>query len=300
MRKDANKIAITEGWLAIVGNTLLFGLKYWAGITTGSIALIADAWHTLTDSVSSAIVIISAKISQRPADEEHPFGHGRADLVSSVIIGVLLIVIGFEFVLKSIEQLKGGEAVVFGKLAIIVTIISIIIKEILAQYAFWGARKTKSAILKADGWHHRTDALSSVIVLVGIFIGRFYWWIDGVLGITIALMIFYAAYEILRDSTNRLMGEIPDDELILEINKIIANLQLDICPHHFHMHKYGNHIELTFHILLEPKQSLEDAHEIASKIENTLREQLEIEATIHMEPTNKKGLGEHLRKTTHQ
>lgn len=299
MKNDSNKLAIKEGWLAIIGNTLLFGLKYWAGIVTGSVALIADAWHTLTDTVSSAIVIISAKVSNTPADKEHPFGHGRADLVSSVIIGVLLFVIGFEFILKSIAQLKGGETVVFGKVALIVTIVSIIVKELLAQYAFWAARKTDSAILKADGWHHRTDALSSIIVLIGIFLGKFFWWIDGVLGILIALMIFYAAYEIMRDSVNRLMGETPDDKLILKINQLIVNLEMDVCPHHFHIHKYGNHSELTFHILLSPNISLEEAHNQANKIEQAIRTELNIESTIHMEPTNKPGLKNHLLQEKH-
>ncbi len=297
MNSQKSKIknyALIEGWMSIIGNTLLFGLKYWAGIVTGSVALIADAWHTLTDTVSSVIVIISAKISNSPADEEHPFGHGRADLVSSVIIGVLLFVIGFEFILKSIVQLKGGEEVIFGKVALIVTIVSIIVKELLAQYAFWAARKTDSAILKADGWHHRTDALSSVIVLIGIFLGKFFWWIDGVLGIIIALMIFYAAYEIMRDSANRLMGETPDDKLILKINQLTTELEMDVCPHHFHMHKYGNHTELTFHILLPPEISLEAAHDQANKIEHAIRDQLNIEATIHMEPTNKTRLKKHL------
>lgn len=286
--------ALKEGWLSIFANSILFGLKYWAGVATGSIALIADAWHTLTDSVSSIIVIIGAKISDKPADNEHPFGHGRADLVSSVIIGVLLVFIAFEFVLKSINQLKGGEQVIFGTLAIVVTIISIIVKELLAQYAFWAGKKIDSPILKADGWHHRTDALSSVIVLIGILLGRYFWWIDGVLGLIVACLILYAAYEILRDSSNRLLGEIPSDKLILEINKITKELKLDVCPHHFHMHKYGGHIEMTFHILLAPNLSLEEAHNQANLIENALRQKLNIEATIHMEPTNKPGLENHV------
>jgi cation diffusion facilitator family transporter len=87
MNKQNKNYSLIEGWLSIVVNTLLFGLKYWAGIVTGSVALIADAWHTLSDSISSVVVIISSKISNKPADKEHPFGHGRADLVSSIIIG---------------------------------------------------------------------------------------------------------------------------------------------------------------------------------------------------------------------
>jgi cation diffusion facilitator family transporter len=284
-----------EGWISIIGNIILFVLKYWAGIVTGSVALIADAWHTLTDSVSSMVVIISAYISKKPADKDHPFGHGRADLVSSIIIGMLLIMIGFEFILKSIEQLQSGTAVNFGTLAIVVTIISILVKEGMAQYAFWAALKTNSPILKADGWHHRTDALSSVIVLIGILLGRFYWWIDGILGIIVALLIFYAAYQILKESIDRLMGEIPDDKLILQINKITRELHMDVCPHHFHMHKYGDHIEMTFHILLPPHITLEEAHRKANTIEETIREHMNIEATIHMEPNNKPDLIKHLK-----
>jgi cation diffusion facilitator family transporter len=296
MKNKKPNYTLIEGWLSIVGNTLLFGLKYWAGIATGSLALIADAWHTLTDSISSVIVVISSRVSNKPADEEHPFGHGRADLVSSVIIGVILAVIGFEFILKSIEHLKDGDKVLFGTLAYTVTIISIVVKELMAQYAFWAAKKTDSPLLKADGWHHRTDALSSALVLAGIVLGNYFWWMDGVLGLLIAAMIFYAAYEILRDSINRLLGEIPSDKLILEINKITMDLGLDVCPHHYHLHKYGDHIEMTFHILLAPDLSLEAAHTQTNLIEKTIREKMGIEATIHMEPTNKPGLKKHLSK----
>ncbi|MDA3891906.1 MAG: cation diffusion facilitator family transporter [Salinivirgaceae bacterium] len=296
VNKTDENYTIIQGWVSILANTLLFGLKYWAGAATGSVALIADAWHSLTDTISSVIVIVSGKVSQMPADDDHPFGHGRADLISSVIIGVLLSFIGFEFIIESIAQLKGGEKVIFGKVAIIVTIISIIINEMLTQFAFWAGRKMDSPLLKADGWHHRTDALSSVVVLIGIFLGKYFWWIDGALGLIIAGMIFYAAYEILRDAINRLLGEIPDDELILKIHKITADLNFDVCPHHFHMHKYGNHIEMTFHILLAPELSLEQAHDQANLIEKDIRDKLDIEATIHMEPTNKPGLKNHLSK----
>lgn len=283
MKKKRNLVLI-EGWLSICGNTILFALKLWVGLITGSVALTADAWHTLTDSISSGIVIFSAWVSRKPPDEEHPFGHGRTDLVSSVIIGVLLLMIGFEFIIKAVEQLKSGDSVHYGLLAIIVTIVSIVTKELMAQFAFWGARKTKNPILKADGWHHRTDALSSVVVLIGILCGSFFWWIDGVLGILVALMIFYASFEILRDSINRLIGEIPDTDLLQSVHTIIEDLQLDVQPHHFHLHRYGDHIELTFHIIIDPDLSLKQAHDRANRIEKELREQLDIEATIHMEP----------------
>lgn len=275
-----------EGWVSVTGNSILFAFKLWVGLITGSVALTADAWHTLTDSISSGIVIASSWMSRKPADEEHPFGHGRADLISSVIIGVLLLMIGFEFIIKAVGQLRSGESVHYGMLAVIVTVLSIGGKELMAQFAFWGARQTRNTLLTADGWHHRTDALSSVVVLVGIFCADFFWWIDGVLGILVSLMIFYASYEILRDSINRLIGEKPEMELMQSIRELIDELKLDVHPHHFHLHRYGDHVELTFHIIMDPDLCLKDAHDRAHRIENELRSQLDIEATIHMEPRN--------------
>lgn len=281
--KDTNWTLI-EGWVSICGNILLFFLKLWVGLITGSVALTADAYHTLTDSISSGIVIVSGWLSRKPADEKHPFGHGRSDLISSVIIGVLLALIGFEFMLKSVEQIQSGAGVDYGKAAIIVTVLSILVKELMAQFAFWAGRKSDSTILKADGWHHRTDALSSVVILIGILCGSFADWIDGALGILVSLMIFYASYEILRDSVSRLIGETPDRKVVDKIEALIVKMDLDVQPHHFHLHRYGDHVELTFHLTMDGDLTLEQAHDQAHRIEQALRDQMRIEATIHMEP----------------
>ena len=282
-RKGVN-LVLAEGVLSVTGNIILFGLKLWVGLITGSVALTADAWHTLTDSISSAIVIFSSWASNRPADEKHPFGHGRTDLICSVIIGVLLVMIGVEFIFKSLDQFTKGDRVVFGWAAISVTVLSITVKEGMAQFAFWAGKKTGSPTLRADGWHHRTDALSSIIILIGIFCSDLFWWIDGAMGILVALFIFYAAFEILRDAINRLIGEPPDPEILHDVTKIVKELSPDLDPHHFHLHRYGEHIELTFHIGMAKEFTLEKAHDITHEIEQTLREQMKIEATIHMEP----------------
>ena len=285
VKNNNNRLAFIEGWLSIIVNILLFILKYWAGVVTGSVAIIADAWHTLSDYVTSIIVIVGAKASNKPPDEEHPFGHGRAEIIGSVIIGVLLAVVGFDFILESVDKLKGGEGTQFGTIALVVTILSIVMKEGMAQFAFWAARKTKSKSLKADGWHHRSDAFSSVVILIGIFLGPYFWWMDGAMGIIIAFLLFYGTYEILKDAIGTLLGQDADKELIKEV-KIIASqcCQSDLNLHHFHLHNYGNHQELTFHIELDGEQSLEYSHKIASKIERKIKEDLNITATIHMEP----------------
>lgn len=274
-----------EGWISIAGNILLFALKYWAGIVSNSIAIIADAWHTLSDSISSVIVLVGVMISRKPADREHPFGHGRVELIASVIVGVLLAVIGFEFIVKGIEKLKNREQAAYGIIAIIVTVISIVLKEALAQFAFWTGRKTNLKSLSADGWHHRSDAISSLVILAGIFLGKYFWWIDGVLGIIVGFLIFHASYRILKEGISPLIGEEPDKEIIDKIKKIsnqVAGAETEM--HHFHIHRYGHHTEITFHIRLPKNYNLDKVHNIATNIEVNIKEELNIEATIHTEP----------------
>lgn len=286
-KKNGNNstLAYIEGWGSIVLNLILFAYKFWAGTVTGSIAILADAWHTLSDSFTSVVVVVSAKASSMPPDREHPFGHGRAELLGSIIIGLLLVVVAFNFIVDSIHRLKGGEGTAFGVIAIVATSVSVVAKEGMAQFAFWAAKKTGSATLKADGWHHRSDAISSLVLLGGIFLGKYFWWIDGAMGIILAILIMYVAYEILKDSMDSFIGEAPDNvfkEQIIKIAEEISGKNLGI--HHMHIHKYGDHTELTFHIRLEKTMALEDAHRVASSIESAIREKMQVESTIHMEP----------------
>lgn len=286
MNQKNTKYAVIEGWLSLFSNLLLFGLKFWVGIISGSVAVIADAWHTLSDSLTSIILLIAIRISKKPADENHPFGHGRAEIIASLIIGVLLSVIAFNFLVDSIKRMSDHQSANFGTLVIIVTIISIVVKELLAQYALWAYKKTKLNSLKAEAWHHRSDAISSVIILIGILIGKNFWWLDSVLGIMVALLIFYASYEVIRDAISPLMGEKPDKNLQNKIKNLISReTDVEVHFHHLHIHNYGNHAEITFHIMLPPHISLAEAHIITEKIESSIRKEMNYEATIHMEPS---------------
>jgi cation diffusion facilitator family transporter len=284
-RNKKNRYGYQEGIISIIANLVLFGVKYWAGIVTGSLALMADAWHTLSDSASSVIVVGSVKLASRKPDDRHPFGHGRYQQIASIFIAFMLGIIAYEFLTSSIVKFRNHELTHFGTLAIVVTIISVVAKEGLAQYAYWTYRKTGFETLKADGWHHRSDALSSAVVLIGILLGRRFWWIDSVLGFLISLMLFYAVFEIIRSSVDKLLGEQPENQLIREINELIKRVSdIEICPHHFHLHTYGDHRELTFHILLDGSLDIATGHEIANRIEKAIREEMDIEATIHVEP----------------
>ncbi|MGD2090683.1 MAG: cation diffusion facilitator family transporter [Candidatus Aminicenantes bacterium] len=285
MKKKTASLAYLEGWLSIVINVLLFGLKYWAGIVTHSVAIIADAWHSLSDSLSSIVLLVGVKAATKPADKKHPFGHGRVELIASIIIGFLLVIVGFNFFMEAISKLSKHETADFGTFAVVVVAVSVVLKEGIAQFSFWASRQTGSQVLKADGWHHRSDAISSLVILAGIFSGKYFWWIDGVLGILIAVLILYAAYDILKEGINPLLGEHPDEELVSRIKEIADRFAPSaVDAHHIHCHCYGRHRELTFHIYLDGTMSLNDSHAIADKIETTIRKELDIEATIHVEP----------------
>ncbi len=285
MDNHKTRFSYTEGWLSIGINVVLFILKYTVGILYGSIAIIADAWHSLSDSITSIIIILSTRISKKPPDKEHPFGHERINLIASIIIGVLLFTVAFNFFESSLKKLISKQGATYGIWAILVIIVSILVKEGLARYAFFTFRKTGLEMLKADAWHHRSDALSSLIVLIGILLGRFFWWIDGILGIIISIIIMYTAYEVFKESIGPILGESPDEELIKYVKRIcnevsdIGNLH----AHHFHIHNYGTHKELTFHLVFPKDMSIEDCHRIATSIEKRIKKELNIDTTIHLE-----------------
>ena len=280
-----SKLGYREGLVSVILNLLLFVLKYYAGIASASLALIADAWHTLSDSLTSLVVILGIKLSSKKPDKEHPFGHGRWEQISALIIAILLALVGVEFMKDAIAKLRGHEAADFGWLAYLATVASIVLKEGLARYAFFIARKTGNAAVKADGWHHRSDALSSLMVLAGLFLSPYFWWIDSVLGMLISFMLFYAAYGIIREAVNKILGEEPSEEVIGKVEQIVkAEMGNVAYPHHYHIHHYGDHIEFTFHIKVPGEETVEEAHRKATLIEMQIKTELKIDATIHIEP----------------
>jgi len=285
---NKEKAQVFEGVLSVIINAALFAAKLWVGMIIGSIALVADAWHTLSDSLTSIFVVISAKLASRKPDKEHPFGHGRWELIATIIIAFVLGLIGFEFLVSSIERFLNKTSVVYGTMALVVTIASIVIKELLAQCAFYIGRKTKNPVVAADGWHHRSDSLSSVIVLIGITVSIFaaeLWWMDSVLGMFCAVVIFYAAIKIMKESVTKILGEEPDQELIDQLNTEVCKIYGDnLKLHHFHLHNYISQKELTLHIMLGNTMTIEEGHQIATVIENMINEQFNIVTTIHVEP----------------
>ncbi len=279
------RLAYYEGYISIVINLVLFLLKFLVGRKVNSVAMVADAWHTLSDCLTSIIVVVGFWIASRPADSRHAFGHGRSESIASIIIGTLLAVVGFNFLYESIVKLIQGQGMGFSRLAVIVFGVSAVMKEALAQFAFWTARKTGAGSLRADAWHHRSDAVASVLIVAGVLFSQKLWWLDGVLGIGVSLLILHASYDIIRSSASYLMGEAPSGEKVDRVHSQVRKEfpQLDGI-HHVHVHQYGDHHEVTAHLTVPGTMSVDEAHNIASRIEEIVEQEFNGDATVHVEP----------------
>lgn len=281
-----SKYMIIEGIVSVIINVLLFAFKYIVGMLTGSLSIMADAWHSLSDCISSIIVIIGGVFSKKPADKEHPFGHGRIELITSFIVGIMLVFIGYSFFSEAIKNILNKKTASFTIIAIVAMIVSIVVKELLAQYSLWGYRKSGSKSLYADAWHHRSDSITSIIILVGILVGKNLWWMDSVLSILVSLVIFYAAFNVIKSSIEPLIGEYPSEDIIKDINSIANELNINNDNsnlHHFHIHTYGDHTEITFHMRFPKDMTVEEAHDKVSVLEKSIRDKMNMESTIHIE-----------------
>ena len=197
----------------------------------------------------------------------------------------VLAVVGVNFLVESVQKLIDRGTAEFGVLAIVVFAVSALTKEAIARYSFWAAKKTGYKALMADAWHHRSDAIASILILVGVFVGRYLWWIDGVLGVAVALLILYAAFDIMRDSIGPILGEAADDKLISRLDLLAEkHMPGEHELHHVHVHRYGDHTEITLHVRTNGSRSLDEVHDQVTQLERAIRDEMNAESTIHCEP----------------
>lgn len=282
---DYKKLGMLAIWFSLIGNTILFAVKMYAGIQADSIAMIADSWHTMSDSLSSIVVMFGFWLASKPADKEHPYGHGRMESIASIILATMLAMIGLENLIESSSRLFTDKRPDFSTLAIIIFSATIVVKELMAQFSVRIGKKINSESLIADGWHHRSDAITTVIIVVAAIFGSDYYWIDGVLGIVVSVVLFYISYKILKKSVNNMLGTQPQFAIQQDIMQIAKEVNPAITSlHHFKLHEYGDHKELSFDIRLPAEMSVRNAHAIADTLEQMVYYRLQIKATVHIEP----------------
>jgi len=282
------KYGYLEATISIIGNILIFFVKLFLGIFINSIALIADGVHSLSDVSTSGVVIFGFRIAQKKPDKEHPYGHGRAEYIATLIIAILLILVGIGFIQQSIERIINLETIQHGEYAIIISIIVIItaiLKELMARYSNAIAKKIKSDVLKADAWHHRSDAISSIGVAIGIVGARYGFPIlDPIFGIIVSVIIIYVGINLVRTVSNFLIGQSPDQELIKQIKSIAQKTDNVMGIHDVSIHDYGTTKILTIHAEVDSNLPLNEAHKIADNLENNIHIKTSYSTIIHLDP----------------
>ena len=279
------RIGKFQGWVSVIINGILFIIKMGLSLVVGSISLLADAIHTLSDLISSAVVIWGFNEAEKPADEDHPYGHGRAEYIATLIIAILLAVAGIEFIESSISRLMNPEPIVSEWWMIGLIGLTILLKELTARYGEFLSQKIASGTLDADAWHHRTDAISSLLVLGAMIAGRYgYYQVDGWAGLGVALFIMWTGFEIAKSAIDDLLGKPPTEDEIKEVRHSVEHIKGVLGAHDIAIHSYGKDKYISIHIEIDGNESPASAHDISENVENTLKEKLGISPTVHVDP----------------
>ena len=276
------------------GNALLVVFKFVAGIIGHSAAMVADAVHSLSDFITDIIVLVFVSISAKPQDASHDYGHGKFETLATLFISLALVTAAIGIIVSGARKLaawlNGADLEAPGSLALWAAVISILMKEWMFRFTARKGRELDSPALKANAWHHRSDALSSIGAAVGIggavLLGGRWTVLDPLASIVVGAMLVKVAWEIMRPSLGELTDEsLPEktEEEILEVFHSFSDLSE---PHNLRTRRIGNRVAIEAHIRMDGNMTLQRAHEITSKIEGELKERFGSGTivTLHMEP----------------
>lgn len=280
--------------LGMFVNIILFAFKLVAGIIGRSGAMIADAVHSASDFATDIVVLAFVRISSKPRDDDHKWGHGKYETLASLIIGVALFAVGIEIFVDSAEKIAAvlsGEVIPRpGVIAIIAAAVSIVAKEALYQYTVRVGRKIDSPSVVANAWHHRSDALSSIGALFGIgmayFLGEKWRIADPIAAIVVAALIVKVAYDLCRTALAELLEKSLSHDVEEEILAIISATPNVYKPHNLRTRRIGSNIAIEVHIRVDGSMTVQDSHEISREIEHSLRARFgeRTAVAIHVEP----------------
>lgn len=277
---------ILSGTIGIIANIILFVIKLVSGIMMNSIAIISDAFNNLSDSISSLITIIGARLSEKPPDTEHPYGHGRFEYISSLIVSFIIFVMGGQLLFEAYDKIVNPEPISWNTGIIIILILSVFIKIWMFLFNRNIAKKLNSTLIMANAKDSLSDAIASSGIIAGTFAGIFIPLpLDGLLGFIISLFILYTGFSIARDSVHYLLGPSPDPRLLEQIKNIIAENDQIKNAHNFQIHDYGPGKKLaSLHVVLPAEMSVEKAHTIIDEVEEKIKAELAIDVVIHVDP----------------
>lgn len=296
MTREKEIVRVTL-WGGVI-NVLLMVFKFVAGIFGHSAAMMADAIHSLSDFATDIIVLAFVKISSKPEDKKHHYGHGKFETLATTLIGVALFAVAVGIFIDGAEKItiwaQGGQLVMPGQLALWAALVSIAMKELIYQITIRKSRQLDSQALKANAWHHRSDALSSIGAALGIggaLIGGDKWAVlDPIASIAVAAIIVKVAVDLIKNGFGDLMEQSLPEEVENEIMTIVQSVDGVVEPHKLCTRRIGNNYAIEIHVRMDGNQPLKVAHDSASEIERLLKQQYgpDTHVNVHMEPVKTK------------
>lgn len=274
---------------SIVGiclNILLFIGKYIAGAVSGSVAIMADAFNNLSDAGSSFITLIGFLFAGKKPDPDHPFGHGRFEYISGFIVSIAILLMGFELLRDSVSKIIHPEPVDTGTLAMVILVVSILVKLYMAFYNRRIGNRIGSAAMQATAVDSLSDSAATTVVLVAMLVMRYAGVnIDGFCGVLVAIFILYAGYSAAKDTLDPLLGSAPDPEFVKQIQEIVMSHDLIQGIHDLIVHDYGpGRCMISLHAEVPGNHNIFEIHDLIDHVERELHEKLSCEAVIHMDP----------------
>ena len=274
------------GFVGIVCNLLLFAGKLIAGLLSGSVAITADAVNNLSDASSSLVTLLGFKLAERPADEEHPYGHARIEYLSGLAVAALILVIGVELGKSSVEKIINPEAVLFSWLTLAILLGSILMKLWMALFCYGLGKRIGSATLIATATDSRNDVISTAAVLLGCLLGYFFnLRIDGYIGLLVALFIIWSGCGIAKETISPLLGKQADEALVKSISDLILSHDKILGIHDLMVHDYGpGQCFASVHAEMDSSENPLDCHDIIDDIERDALRELRVHLVIHYDP----------------
>jgi cation diffusion facilitator family transporter len=285
-QKVRESYGITASVTGIIANFFLSAGKIVTGILFNSISVTADGINNLSDGASSVITLIGFKISGKPADHDHPFGHARMEYLTGLVLGIAVILAGIELIKSSFGKIMNPSKTIFSTEMIMVLVLSVLIKLWLSLFYKKLGDRISSATLKASSTDSRNDVISTLVVLLSLFITEITGFeVDGYAGVLVALFILYSGYDILRDILNPLLGEMPDEKLVEAIENKLISYEGIINIHDLVVHNYGpNRYFATVHAEVDAKENILRSHDLIDNIERDFAREMDINLVIHLDP----------------
>ena len=280
------RYGVLSGAVGIACNLLLTIAKFLIGSLTNSIAITADAVNNLSDAGSSAVTLFSFKAANRPADDEHPFGHGRIEYIAALGVAFLILMMGFELVRSSIDKIMHPEALAFSVPALIVLLLSIGVKIWMAIFNHQLGKRIDSPAVGAVVMDSVSDTAATTVSMLALILSKFTALpLDGYMGIVVALFIFYTGIQIVRDTVGSLLGQAPDPKLVKELESEILSFDGVVGVHDLIVHNYGpNRIFASSHAEVPSNEDIMKSHDTIDLIEREIKKKFHIDMVIHMDP----------------